>query len=88
MIDVCKLEFSHKQQCFHFNELGKDTPKKNDWKLLGETSLQLAMSFIAHIEKKYVTGRKTGTIPYFDIIKTEWELYNKLISVRHKYVGR
>ena len=84
-MNIVSLEYSPKQRVFHFNEQ-QHTP--HAWRKIADMSIQDAMFFVDFMEKKYVNGRATGTLPEIRVVCIECDLFTELKAVRRKLAGR
>lgn len=83
---VYKISYSEKQRLFHFSE--HDEKEAKGWVTLGVASHKDCIAFTEFMDKKYVDGRQSGTLPEFKIVKLEFELYFELLQSRRKLAGR
>jgi hypothetical protein len=74
------LEYSEYQDCFHVDMVGYHMDSRQ-WHTLAQSIPESkALLFIELMEKKYCKNGNPQRFPPLGIIKTEFELFNKLDS--------
>jgi hypothetical protein len=84
---IVNLDYSEKQRLFHF-DYEPQKYRTQSWTTLKAMSLDDAMKFCDFMDKKYVNGRISGTLPELSVVKLEMELFFELKTVRRKLAGR
>lgn len=78
------LEYSEYQDCFHMDTPGVYSDKRQ-WVVLSHSMPESkAWSFIELMAKKYCRNGNPKRYPPLDIVKTEFELFNKLDSYTYR----
>lgn len=86
MNTIYRLEYSDKQRCFHFAHI-EEGPKRG-WVALRILPSDECKTFVFFMYKKYVDGRKTGTLPELKVVDLELQLFAELKDTRRKLAGR
>jgi len=84
---IINLDYSETQRLFHFSYEFQEYKTQN-WITLKAMSLEDAMQFCEFMDKKYVNGRISGTLPEISVVKLEMHLFFELKKVRRKLAGR
>jgi hypothetical protein len=83
---IINLDYSENQRLFHFDNVPESG--KPGWVMLKAMTMEDAMQFCAFMDKKYVNGRASGTLPELSIVKLELKLFFELKNFRRKLAGR
>ena len=78
---IINLDYSEKQRLFHF-DYNPEKYRTKSWITLKAMLLEDAMKFCEFMDKKYVSGRVSGTLPELSVVKLEMELFFELKNVQ------
>ena len=87
MDDICYLDYSEVQRCFHY-DFSPEQYRHKDWIKLKAVHISDAIDFCHFMDRKYVKGRASGELPELEVVKLELDLFFKLKNSRRKLAGR
>ena len=81
------LEYNQKDRMIHF-DCEPQKHRHKYWVSLKAMCVNDAIQFCQYLEKKYVTGRKSGILPELSVVKLEQDLFLELKHTARKLAGR
>ena len=85
---IYRLEYNERQGFFHFEDNLQKDVRCYGWEWLGIFDEKTIYSFFDFMVKKYLSNRKYGRFPEFEIVELELKLFLKLLNYKRKLVNR